>query len=239
MPARTSPLASWDLFEKRQFTASTIYSGTNDTFGLLKHEAFNVKINTTFRLGVFNGAGWCSSTNSTPNNAGIGGESWEVDFDGQVLMSGMRLQHGIIRNVDDGGKLCRSWITRFRVNYHNGNGWLPLASNVSTVDYDFTTSDDNGNVDKMASDGYVDFWFSPTSSMLTKVERFRLIPIEGKRECDGITTSWTDQFCMRVEFFGYYLQRDLDSLIRGGRYLNTPDSVSLNSAIKSELEITH
>ena len=226
MPARTAPLASWDSFEKRQFTASSTYSGTNDTFDLLKHEAHNVKINTTFRLAVFNGAGWCSSTNSTPNNAGIGGESWQVNFDGSVLLSGLRLQYGLIPSVSDNGKLCRSWITRFRVDYHNGNGWLPLAYNLSSVDYDFTTLDDGGG-DKMDSDSYVDFWFSPTSSMLTRVERFRLIPIEGKRECDGIKTSWSDQFCLRVGFFGYFLRRDLDSFIRGGRYASTPGSVSI------------
>ena len=222
MPSRTSPLAL-DTFENRQFSATSAYAG-NDTFGLLRHEPHNIIVNTTFRLGVFQRAGWCSSTNSTyANSTGNSGESWEVGFDGRVLLSGLRLQYGVVGGDSD-IENCRSWVSKFRVDYHNGNGWLPLASNLNnsngSIDYDFSTGDNSS----MSNDGYVDFWFS----MLLEVERLRLKPIEGKRDCHGIKTAWSDRFCLRVGFFGYHFRRDLDVFLRRRRQkMNADDVVSV------------
>ena len=191
-----SPL-NMELMEDRQFSASSVYKDANETFGLLKHEPHHAKINKTFALGFLQGAGWCSSS-----DAG-NGSWWQVDFDGRVLLSGIRLQYGIVSNNSNEGTIeYRSWISKFQVDYHNGEGWLPLAANLTDpVSYDFTENGGSGADE--------DFWFSPA----VEVEQFRIKPIEGRSECTGIQHP-SHQFCLRTGFYGYFFRKNLDAYLR-------------------------
>ena len=189
LPSRRAPI---DISEYRdyQFSASSFYTG-DKTFGLLKYEPQNVAVNKTFQIGLSKGAGWCSDTDSTD-------EFWQIVFPGQIWMSGLYIQNGMIKN-------CSLWISKFRLFYHNGDGWHSINQNHTNQTEDF-----QNNL------GSSQYWFEYP----IEVESLHLIPLEYNSSCLDTGDVEYDRFCMRIQFYGYYIRKDFGLRVIKGHDLS-------------------
>ncbi|XP_066915702.1 uncharacterized protein [Clytia hemisphaerica] len=197
LPSRITPIDTSE-FRDYHFSASSFYT-ENKTFGLLKYEPQNIALNKTFRIGLFEGAGWCSNTD-------FENEFWQIDFPGQVWMSGLYIQNGIVKN-------CSLWISKFLLNYHNGEGWLSAYVN-----------DTNQSADFQNEHGSFRYWFDYP----IEVEKLRLEPLEYESNCLDSNDTEFDRFCMRIQFYGYYIRKDFGLRVIKGHDLSQKHVGSLD-----------
>lgn len=176
----------------QHFSASSNYVQPN-TLELMEYKPYFARLNRVFSEGLFQGAGWCSKTNSKDGDD----EYFEIDFQGTVFISGLTLQYGLVGR-------CRVWITSFYIQYFRKDTWVYLSDSETQAKLSPATVFNTSKTS--AGNSTTNFWFKKT--LTTK--RFRIVPSTSETLCssENLPQEKLEIFCLRLEIFGFFFERE-------------------------------